>query len=311
MTQIGEAVGLALYALSKPCPFCKSKETNPKFETLKLVNDSADLSASMGGMPKHLTENPGASGSYHIWENYWVSAVKSRICMNAHHVIPGNASLAKVPALQRWMAGTVIFEKKYYVKTKSTKGKGAHSFLTSIIPGTPSQKIAFKLDPIKGGANTRVTRLCTVLANLVTGKVDYDVNDALNGEWLPSNNAVCEWAKVSGLTATDCDGDSDNFAKCYSWNAMSATDRQFHDAHPDYSRAVRLELGALAKKVEKRAGRCKNNCPGSQAASQGSHPAPSNLKQALNDVSERIRPKLDTGKTTPKSPWVTSDLSIR
>jgi len=316
MTQIGEAVGLAFFAPAKPCPFCASKKSAPKLETLTLTNDAAKLASNLGSMPKNAMQNPTTIDDWEVWDDYWISAKRSYPCMNAHHVIPGNASLAAVPAILKWMAGTVVFEKHFYEKAKVVKQKkraGAYATTKTVAtPGSPSQKTAFKLSPSSGGASVKITRRVTVEVELVTGKLAYDVNDAANGKWLPSNNAVAGWEKVSIINAKDQDGDACNFAEAYSYNAMSATNAQFHDAHPAYSQQVRLELGALEKKVAKRAEKCKNSCPGSQFPTRGEHPVPDNLKSALDDISNRIKPKLNVSASgaSPKAPWYTSTLAL-
>jgi hypothetical protein len=122
----------------------------------------------------------------------------------------------------------------------------------------------------------------------------------------------------SGPSAVKTDGKRTSLEKGYAFNAMRATGRQFHDAHERYSKAARRSLGNLAKKVEKRAEDCasKNGCPGS-GAKGGKHKAPTDLKEALDNLSDvKIRPKLavpakGTKSPKPKKPWYTSPHSLQ
>jgi hypothetical protein len=326
MSELGEAVGLAFFTNPQTCPFCSSKPEKGK--KLELTNDAADLGVACGGMPSVVMKNPPAvskSEDYYIWEDYFITADQSRICLSAHHIIPGNAALSRVPSLLKWLAGTVEFVKVWYEKTPEVKRKKkAGRYKPGTVekseedPDGPDQTISFILKPTKSGATTSITREIVTDEDLVTGVVKYDVNGKLNGEWLATNKPVWQWTKVAGMAVKNIDGKRTTLEKGYAFNAMRATTRQFHDAHERYSKAARRALGNLAKKVEKRAEDCASNngCPGS-AGKTGKHKAPSDLKDALDNLSDKkIRPKLKvptkgTKSPKPKKPWYTSPHSLQ
>jgi hypothetical protein len=315
MSQLGETVGKAVFTDPTTCPFCSAKEDKPKTDTHVLINDSGELSDNCSGMPDRLMQDVETDATFYIWEKYWpsgpISKTQSLICMNAHHVIPGNASLAECSAILKWVADTVTFRKHFYEDADVAKKKrAAGRYRGRTEPGDPPKKIKFKLNPTakKGGFN--IVRDETVKYGHVTGKVDYNLNDKANGEWLPSNNAVANWSEVKGVSAKNIAGKSTNFGNAYAHNAMHATGQQFHDSHGAYSLQVYRELLALEKKIEKRSEKCKGGCPASQARSRNAkrrQPAPPKLKKALDDLAADIKPKLKGGK--PKGSWFTSKLS--
>jgi hypothetical protein len=279
-------------------------------------------------MPVVIMDNPKAvskSEDYYIWEGYFITATRSKICLSAHHIIPGNASLSRVPSLLQWMAGTVEFVKVWYEKAAEVKRKKrAGHYDTDIAekseedPDGPDQTVSFVLKPTKSGASKKVTREIVTDEELVTGVVKYQLNGKLNGSWLATNKPVWQWTKVAGMVVTNTDGKRTRLEKAYAFNAMRATKRQFHDAHDRYSKAVRRELASLAQKVDERAEDCKGNngCPAS-AGRTGKHKAPTNLKKALEDLADvKLRPKLNVpgkGKKSPKpkAPWFTSPHSLQ
>lgn len=312
MPQLGESVAVSVFQQG-PCSFCESKKQNPKFDELEIENDSAKLATKCSGMPNDTIDNPPADKSYYIWEGYWISANKSKVCQNAHHIVPGNASFAKCQALQKWFAGKVTVTKKYYLKPAVVNNSQASGkFVTTVNPGPPDQSVSYLLSPSSTGATTRVTRESTVEENLVTDKVDFDINDRRNGVWLPSNNAVKGWSAAKELDATDMDGADCSFGYAYSFNAMKETGHQFHDAHPDYSAEVIKELTAIDTKVQQSADACIAGCQGSQGKAQQKHPAPQRLASTVFQLATEIRPLLRIPPfNTPKPPWLTSSLSDR
>lgn len=76
------------------------------------------------------------------------------------------------------------------------------------------------------------------------GNVGYNVNSAPNGVWLPGNYAMRPWGPggVKFHTNTGIEPET------YAFRAIEAWEKQFHDAHEDYSSFV---LGALDKIAEK------------------------------------------------------------
>lgn len=320
MTEIAEAVAVLLGETGKDeCPFCGSKEPQPGFETLELTNDSALLAKSMG-RPSYRVKNPDAEQDYDIFDTYWVSDSVSKICLNAHHILPGNASVAKCPEIRKWMAGKTVFKKKFYDSEISRKVKKVESgkrdatranlvakkYETKLV-GDPETEIAFSTIP----GRKPVVRENTVNSQHVTGTVDFDVNHTRNGIWLPSNNAIADWSDIKGKNAEDLNGDDGPFAECYAFNCMEATGYQFHDAHPDYSDAVVQKLKELEIEVNKFAIECQEHTD-SQANKNGGapYPAPRPLAGAIYKLAGELARKLKIEEdVTPTAPWITSQLS--
>lgn len=320
--EIGES--LAMLTVSDgdvPCPFCASK-ADPVFETKEMVNDSAALSDSLGGMPRRTMRHPRAD--FDVFDAYYVTDDISGICMNAHHVLPGNAALAKCPPILQWMAGTTVVKKVFYDKKINMAVKKVHAskrdkrraqlvaqnYPNETLVGDPEMKVVFSSKPKRTG----ITRTKTVDKKLVTGHIDFEVNDAKNGEWLPSNNAVVGWASLTAEMAQDFSGYGAMrpFHLSYAMHAMRVTKRQFHDAHEVYSAEVAKKLREIHMELNEMASSCLSHEGTKSKAPDGPFPAPQRLTGALYQLAALIRKEkltLGTG-SKPAAPWLTSMLSV-
>ena len=296
MTQLGELVGIATMDKG-PCPLCESKEKNPKSEELDLHNDSLKLANYLGKQPGTLVPNLDGTTipdpHYYIKERYWNNDATSVVAANAHHIIPGNASLSRCPALLKWMAGKVTFTKVRYEKLTKAKAHLAGTTQSSTVPGPPDIVVMDNVILSGTGASLKHTVLRTVNEQHVTGKIDYDVNKNRNGAWLPSNNAIDGWGGLSGV-----------FKSLYAKIAMRNSGFQFHDAHPNYSNEVKLDLAELDKKLTTKKAECILGC----TPSQDPPPAPKRLTHSLETLSTELAKFLKLSKgTTVTGNYYTSD----
>ena len=314
MSELGEGVALAVLPPDGPCPFCDepkqpSKEKKVYSEHTSedvgnpdaaddgdytLHNDSGELAENLGSAPFRPITNPLAYKTFYIWEDFWIDENESKVCGNAHHVIPGNASFAKCSALLEWLSGTVKIKKVRYSKQKGKPQLGSETItdkegarVTRVLSLTPS--------------GTLKEEIIKEVPGKVTGSVDYNLNGGYNGVWLPSNNAIYNWK-----------GTDKDFKKDYANAAMNAAkpQRQFHDAHPDYSNQVIQELGEIAKAIEMKAQTCIAD-PNHTANKDGSLPAPQRLRICLVRLAYEIK-RLSVGEPSAwGKPWITSQLALR
>lgn len=320
--EIGEAIAVLTEGTEK-CPFCGST-ADPAPVEKEMINDSAKLAENCGGMPYRTLRHPQTD--FDVFERYYVSEEVSRICFNAHHILPGNASLGKCPQVLEWMAGTVSIKKVFYdqpiqmkvrkvvaSKRDSTRAKlVAAKFPDVDVPptmfGDPKMRITFSTRSGKAG----ISRKKTVKTNKVFGKISFDVNDAGNGVWLPSNNAVDGWSLMAAEMVTPLRGGRDlPFHGAYAGTAMEVTKHQFHDAHEKYSDAVVDKLREVAQALRGLAEGCKEH-ENPDSKKDGKFRAPERLTNALYRlgmiiVREKLNLKSCGGK--PAQPWVTSDLA--
>jgi hypothetical protein len=70
--------------------------------------------------------------------------------------------------------------------------------------------------------------------------IKYNVNSQPNGVWLPGNYAVRPWS-----------GKAPKFQGEYATSSIEKWERQFHDAHFDYSEHVRKSLDVVFSKLER------------------------------------------------------------
>ena len=104
--------------------------------------------------------------------------------------------------------------------------------------------------------------------------INYDVNNALNGIWLPSNNAM------RGNDDWKCDTVKLTYA-----NAAQPGRGCFHDRHLDYSEFVEKLLNKVADKMGQKNSVCQYN---SEKGSNKFKP-PYALVHRLNGVSQRLK----------------------
>jgi hypothetical protein len=118
--------------------------------------------------------------------------------MNAHHVIPGNAAFKQSKALHKWIAETVTVKKVFSPDVLKPGMKIGHSyqgkFNNPLWDADPTLQIVQDVSQTKGG-KPKVTELTSTSGGQVNGKVEFDINDAFNGIWLPGNDAVYDWSK--------------------------------------------------------------------------------------------------------------------
>jgi A nuclease family of the HNH/ENDO VII superfamily with conserved AHH len=180
------------------------------------------------------------------------------------------------------------------------------SFPDQVVYGTPDMSIVYSTKKRRRG----VSRAKTVSENLVTGQIDFDINNAKNGEWLPSNNAVVDWAAMAAeLEAQDFTGKGPKrpFQLLYVHHAMRVTKRQFHDAHELYSDAVKDKLKELDLKLNELATACLTHDDTKSTAPDGPFPAPQRLSAALYKMADVIRNEhLILKSSPPVAPWTTS-----
>jgi hypothetical protein len=313
--EIGEAIAvLTTPSDDNPCPFCASK-AQPTFEEKRMVSDSSKLAGNLGGIHKTMRHPTGTD--FDVFDPYYVSEQVSRIGFNAHHIIPGNASLGRCPEILEWMAGTASIDKVFYNKTiqarvrrvrASRRAAAAQAMIAARYPnevlyGDPDMRILYS------ARGKGIHRAKEVSTNKVTGTIDYDVNDAKNGIWLPSNNAVDGWAIMADEDAVDLKKRTLPFPQAYAYNAMRVTKKQFHDAHEPYSAQVLDKLREISMELHKLSEAClaHENTPSKK---DGPFPAPQRLTGALYKLAELIvDQKLDCTKSKPAKDWVTSDLA--
>jgi len=329
---IGEAVAVLVDIPGKvKCPFCDSK-ADSKFEKKEMTNDAADLADNYGGMPYVLTTNPESTKDYYFFEKYWKSDSQSQLVLNPHHLLPGNASVARCPEILKWMAGTSSVKKREHSKTVMDALKKVFAKARNVTKAQRAAKIAsefaksFPPKPMKESPNGVVVFAMhgekvdsfsqSLTKNYVTGKIAFDVNDAPNCMWLPSHCAVENWSEMLGVPSWHQDQDSDkvapstDFEVAYAYNTMKKTRAQFHDAHPAYSEEVINQLKKLDTELQRLADLCLQH-ENTRSKKDGPYPAPEQLTPALYKLAELCSRRLDVKKTKPAKPWYTSDLSLR
>ncbi len=327
---IGEMAALAMTKDDTQCPFCKSKsKAKPKLEELELVNDSSKLAGNSKPKPKKKIDSPPCNADYLIFEDYWKGKDKSEVVPNAHHVIPGNAALARTPKVLRWMAAKVSVKK---VEKGATVSKTVRSKAKK--QSAAARKKAGKI----GGKQIVDTRPLVEdkageIAWTVQGKKidrhykpvkddyvfgifydEFDINLRLNNIWLPSHCAIADWTAVKRKPAWHMNQDPEKdkpipFEEAYAYNAMEVFYTQFHDSHGTYSKEVVKQLKKIDAKLTESAKKCLQH-PNTKSK-KGHYPAPTNLIIALRKLSRLTKDKLDIAKTFPEHPWYTSKLALK
>lgn len=137
----------------------------------------------------------------------------------------------------------------------------------------------------------------------IAADIGYDVNNAENGAWLPSNNAM----RGNSLWRDE------RFKRDYVRAAMAAAGGHFHDRHGrPYSAFVTKLLNKIADRINAvEAG--DPGCPNKDDADSGKLKPPYGLVERLNGVSRRIAPYLEatdaadedlyTSKLVPRYWW--------
>lgn len=183
-----------------------------------------------------------------------------------------------------------------------------------LIPGNESLK-GSKIVPYMGDNSVIAGYRKGQETKLKKGEtINYDVNHANNGVWLPSPYALSNsnnWPALPGIQAikqrkgTTLADQTEGFKRAYSAAAIEASGgRQFHMRHVDYSNHVRKILDAMADKLKILA----RKCPKAKDSEEDrKHNAPAALRNRLDALSAR----LDALLTGPlwRSPLFTDELS--
>lgn len=324
---IGEAVALSLTKDDTECPFCKSP-AEPDFKKLVLINDSLKLAQNAGGKPAKAVESPPATDDYEIFDDYWISEDTSEVVPNAHHVLPGNASIARASGLLKWIAGEVSVRKEEKGKTRKAavdaKKKQLSPNLSPSARQAAYEKIVSDTLPVVEDGEGQVVWAARggkidkhyghAKKNHVTGQVDLDINAAFNNMWLPSHCAIADWSDIKEKDAWHMHQDPETddpiaFKLAYAYNAMEEFEVQFHDAHPDYSAEVLEELEKIDFKLTILSKECLLH-PNTRSKKNGPFPAPKQLEGALIMLAHLVKIELNIMKTYPAVPWFTSQLSL-
>jgi hypothetical protein len=135
--------------------------------------------------------------------------------------------------------------------------------------------------------------------------IGYGVNHANNGIWLPGNygwdpKTVMKWGKLAASGGFEI-----QFG--YAYAAMTATQRQFHDAHPVYSTWVRLTLEKMRVKMLEMKTDC-SHCD--KKNNKKPYNPPFKLVGMLDGLSERLRGKLRFPASQWVPPFYTSEMSV-
>jgi len=205
MSQIGEAIAVAAVKKTSPCWYCEEKPTWPPRKN----DENADPQSSEAEDEDDVPENDESNESSALGDALGTAPKWKIDCPTtespvdvgpaAHHLIPGNASLAK------------------------------------------AMKSGLKDYMREGGE-----------FNLASD-IGYNVNNEKNGVWLPGNYGVRpgknnykkKWGSQSAAFKLD-----------YANRVMKAVKKQFHDAHPKYSKNVLQTLESIAEKLGDLAEKC-------------------------------------------------------
>lgn len=153
--------------------------------------------------------------------------------------------------------------------------------------------------------------------SFISGDIGYDVNGAENGVWLPTHQALSipmSQGKVSlpGAGAVSYSGISGEgtdsvggFVHRYTYAVMEHTNRQFHDAHEDYSNHVIKVLNKIMVNLVVISSHHCEKCREARAGG-GKLPPPHTLVGRLNLVSQRLRNFLVGGPLQWRPPLFTS-----
>lgn len=183
-----------------------------------------------------------------------------------------------------------------------------------LIPGNESLKGSEVL--VYMGDDSVIQNYEPTEASLIkTGKsINYDVNAAENGVWLPSPYALSnsnKWPSQEGIevilmrmgqVAVD---QVESFKKAYvAASIETAGHRQFHMRHEKYSHKVQAILNAMGDKINLLATKCPVANDGKEEEKLD---PPAGLKDKLNNLSSRLKTLLIGGIW--RSPFFTDDLS--
>jgi len=181
--------------------------------------------------------------------------------------------------------------------------------ITGIDRELPVHTAAHHLIP--GNASLKPCELMPYLhkEGMATGNIGYDINNYQNGSWLAGNYALrgedglASWGpEGSGFAAT-----YSVQPQVYAFAAIAKLNRQFHDAHSDYSKFVIQVLDLLAKKLEETKDLW---CP--EAKNQSDKPEERQMKMLaarLNTVSLRMKTMVEGAGPNWKTNVYTSRFS--
>ncbi|MHC4216007.1 MAG: AHH domain-containing protein [Planctomycetota bacterium] len=182
---------------------------------------------------------------------------------------------------------------------------------------------------IPGNASLRDSNLMAFIkkGDKIFGDIGYDVNGAENGIWLPTHAALStemaegkllpgedEAMKYAALTKKVEEDGQENpyfatFQQRYTFNIMKKTNRQFHDAHPDYNIFVSKVLEKINVNLINISSGCKE-CKKVKSP-DGKLPPYHQLVNRLNSVSSRLRPLLLGSPVSWRPPVFTSRFAAQ
>ena len=167
------------------------------------------------------------------------------------------------------------------------------------------------------GSLSRAEELLTYIkkGDVVSGNIGYDTNGAENGVWLPTSTLFMRalnggFLKLPGVELeTKYAGLHPDLKQLYAEAVMKKTNRQFHDAHPEYNDEVLTMLGKILSHMK--ALKKVTNCKKCQeiVENEGKKKPAHGLVDRLNAMSERLTGKLLNGPTTWRAPLFTSKLA--
>jgi len=302
MTEIKELVGklVAMSVKDEECPFCDVEEPPPGDGHKVLKNDAQKLRGSIGAEPNWTFQLP------HKWRetgpvrDSYLTEINgyrcARVSANAHHIIPGNESLWPTRSLLKWMAPVVEMTKSGQPTKRKPRTKEP----------TPQTTISIGERKNRNGDTvyTKTTTQTITTSHNITGKIKWDVNDAENGIYLPSGNAVLPKSELDQIVGIRASKSRREYAKL----AMGASGHCFHERHVDYSREVRSYLQEISLAIEEKYEKCSNGEQGCESVPGDPKPAPEQLTDILNNLSDMIRGYLEGERFS--EPWYTSRIAL-
>jgi hypothetical protein len=143
--------------------------------------------------------------------------------------------------------------------------------------------------------------------NTITGDIGYNVNGKPNGIWLPTiiehfYSGYTNVDPVAGISWGQLSKEYPTKQFSMAEAAMYETNRQFHDAHPDYNEHVKGRLDKLFNKLILR----KMQCPEAGPKSKPDVPPPYGLVDWLDALSSRMAKYLSCPPKQWKDPIFTS-----
>ncbi|WP_444993946.1 hypothetical protein [Aliikangiella sp. IMCC44359] len=279
--QLGESISIPEFFndekhSEKTCPW-HSEEKEAKPDQMELQAPDEDTDIMPANLGTKLGKNLGKKENKEVWVQY------------------------KADALVKWEVGVKKKEKVAQTYTYDDEWLYCYELQYAphhLIPGNESLKgskvVAFLGDNNvithykKGGISTKIKD---------NQSVGYDVNQRLNGVWLPSPYALSmsnKWPSTDGMKVIlkrlgkTFYEQSEEFKHAYVAEAIRVSNgAQFHMRHVDYSNEVKKALNKMGEKLKLMAG---GECPeASKSKDDGKFDAPKGLGGNLNKLSGNLK----------------------